>query len=283
MRTTAIAFDFDGTLIRGGWDKGVHILYASYLACAERGFGDYVKPGDLERNLPRMVRAYMNYMGSPRFQQLSAIVNALVNDVPFSVDNPADLKVDAAHLAVYEDVKNRYNELYSALNDTAARLFWRPFPSVRGALAELAKYHDLYIASGVLQEILDGDLAKHAFDTSVFRGIYGSNRTGGADKGQILMRIREMGYERLLFCGDSSKDCEYANAARVPFFRVRNDASYGELLAALKRGEWPDQPVPWSEGPELAAYYLEKGRKPIAAYLAGRPMTLEAISAWINS
>ena len=283
MRQTAIAFDFDGTLIRGGWDKGVHIVYASYVACAEHGFADYVRPGDLDRNIGLMVRAYMNYMGSPRFQQLSAIVNALVNGVPYSVESPDGLKIDAAHLACYEAVKNRYNEMYSALNDTAARLFWRPFPSVKPALAELARSHDLYIASGVLQEILDGDLAKHAFDTTVFAGIFGSNRTGGADKGQLLMRIRDLGYGTVLFCGDSSKDCEYANAARVRFFRVRNDASYGELLAMLKRGEWPDQPVPWSEGSELAGYYRDKAIKPVKAFIEGRPMPLEAISAWINS
>jgi phosphoglycolate phosphatase-like HAD superfamily hydrolase len=274
MRTTAIAFDFDGTLIRGGWDKGVHILYASTVACTEHGYADYLKPADLDRLLPLMVRAYMNYMGSPRFQQLSAIVNALVNGIPFSVAEPAELKVD---------VKNRYNEVYSALNDTAARLFWRPFPSVKPALAELAKSHDLYIASGVLQDILDGDLAKHAFDTSLFKGICGSNRTGGADKGQLLQRISEKGYKTVLFVGDSSKDCEYANAAKVRFFRVSGDASYGELLALLKRGEWPDQPVPWSEGAELAGYYREKAQKPIRAYLAGNPMTLDAISTWINS
>ncbi len=283
MRTTAIAFDFDGTLIRGGWDKGVHILYASTVACAEHGFSDYVKPGDLERNLPLMVRAYMNYMGSPRFQQLSAIVNALVNGIPFSVEDPNDLKVDAAHLVSYEAVKNRYNEVYSALNDTAARLYWRPFPSVKPALAELAKSHDLYIASGVLQDILDGDLSRHSFDLGVFKGIFGSNRTGGADKGQLLIRVREMGYSTVLFCGDSSKDCEYANAAKVRFFRVSGDASYGELLAMLKRGEWPDQPVPWAEGTDLAEYYRTKALKPVRAFMEGTPMPLDAISAWINS
>jgi phosphoglycolate phosphatase-like HAD superfamily hydrolase len=283
MRSTAIAFDFDGTLIRGGWDKGVHILYASTVACTEHGYADYLNPANLDRALPLMVSAYMNYMGSPRFQQLSALVNALVNGVPFSVNEPAELKVDAAHLAAYEAVKNRYNEMYSALNDTAARLFWRPFPRVKPTLAALAKEHDLYIASGVLQDILDGDLARHGFDLSLFQGICGSNRTGGADKGQLLVRIREKGYKTVLFCGDSSKDCDYANAAKVRFFRVSGDASYGELLDLLKRGEWPDQPVPWSEGAELAGYYRAKALKPIRAFMDGTPMSLEAISTWINS
>lgn len=283
MRTTAIAFDFDGTLIRGGWDKGVHILYASYVACVEQGFADVVPPADLDRQLPLMVKAYMNYMGSPRFQQLSAIVNAVLNGIPYAVETPVALKADAAHLAAYGAVQNRYNEVYSALNDVAARLFWRPFPSVRETLAELAKTHDLFIASGVLQDILDGDLAKHAFDLSVFKGIFGSNRTGGADKGQILQEILAKGYRTVLFCGDSSKDCEYANAAKVRFFRVRNDASYGALLALLKRGEWPDESVPWSEGSDLAGYYRDKAVKPIRAFIAGRPMTFEAISTWINS
>ncbi len=278
----AIAFDFDGTLIRGGWDKGVHILISAYTACRECGFSEYVRPEHLERDLLRMARAYMNYMGSPRFQQLSAIVNALLHDVPTAVEDPAQLGLDAVHLERYEGVRQRYNALYSELNDTAARLFWRPYPSAKETLARLAPEFDLYIASGVLQELLDADLDRHGFDRNLFAGIWGSSRTGGMDKGEILVHIRKQGYREVVFCGDSNKDCEYSRRAGVRFFRIRHDASYRELLDSARRREWPPDPEPWEEGPELASFLIEKARRPLRALIEGHPMTAEAISQWIN-
>jgi len=278
----AIAFDFDGTLVRGGWDKGVHILIAAYTACREGGLADLVSPENLERDLDRMARAYMNYMGSPRFQQLAALVNALLTDRPWAVDGPAHLGLDETHRRAYETVRERYNALYTALNDAAAWLYWRPYPSAKETLARLAPDFDLYMASGVLQELLEADLDRHGFDRRLFVGILGSSRAGGMDKGEILVHIRGKGYREVVFCGDSNKDCTYARAAGVRFFRIRNDASFGELLDRARRREWPETPEPWEEGPELAAFLREKALRPLQALIAGRPMTPEAISRWIN-
>lgn len=137
----AIAFDFDGTLIQGGLDKGIHILYSSWMACYNTGYRKYLNPDNPTQNVDISLSAYFNYPGSPRFQQLSAIVNALVNGIPLSVENPADLKVNTNLQAEYPKVKELYNSNYNALNSESAEKYWKPFtnPMISISLQELLK------------------------------------------------------------------------------------------------------------------------------------------------
>lgn len=81
IKNKAIAFDFDGTLIQGGLDKGIHILYSSWMACYNTGYRKYLNPENPAQNVDIMLSAYFNYPGPPRFQQLSAIVNVFSGDI----------------------------------------------------------------------------------------------------------------------------------------------------------------------------------------------------------
>jgi len=232
----AIAFDFDGTLIRGGRfnnDKAIHILFSSWVACRENGFEGFLRPGRLKADVWQMRRAYMRYPGAPRFQQLAAIVNALVNRRYDAPDAFEGFGLDESYRPCYERVRARYNELYSAMNNVAAEKYWTPYPSVKKTLSRLAGEYDLYVASGVTQEILEKDFARHRFDARLFKGIYGGNVKGGDDKGQILTRIRA-GYDRVIFVADSNKDWEYAQVAAVDFFRIQQDEDFPRLLEAVK-------------------------------------------------
>jgi phosphoglycolate phosphatase-like HAD superfamily hydrolase len=283
MTPTAIAFDFDGTLIRGGLDKGVHILYASWVACRECGFERHVHPDRIGDDLARAIRAYIRYPGAPRFQQLSAIVNGLVNDRPEAVDDPAALGVGPPLLAAYAAVRECYNRVYSELNDAAAARHWRPFPSVMSTLAALRERHDLYIASGVTQDILERDLDHHGFDRGLFVGIRGGNARGGDDKGQILSGIRARGYRDLLFAGDSNKDLEYAKAGGARFFRIREDGDFARLRRAAAQAPFPDEPDPWDYTEADLAFFRRKAGRTLSRYVQGTPMSAAEITDWINA
>ncbi len=283
MKSTAVAFDFDGTLIRGGPDKGIHILYAAWVACRENGFQEAVHPDNLSLDLERMTRAYLRYPGAPRFQQLSAIVNCLLNDQPVAVSLPAQLGIRPELQKAYENLSRHYNDLYSALNNVAARKYWAPYPRVKDTLREISVRFDLYIASGVTQEILENDFTCHGFDRALFQEVWGGNTQGGSDKGEILLRIKTRGYASLLFVGDSIKDLEYARLAGANFFRIQSDDSYRELLQALRSDRLPDEQTPWNYTPEQIELYLHKTRRPLEACVAGTPMSAEQICDWINS
>lgn len=281
MKPEAIAWDFDGTLIQGGWDKGLHLMYAAWVACDEHGWKDILRPSEPAHDIERMIRAYMRYLGAPRFHQLHAILNSLMHDRPENCDL-AELGAGPAREATYPALRARYNELYSALNDLAADRYWRPFPSTLATLAALAKDYDLYVASGVLTEILEKDLDRHGFDRSVFQGIWGADGQGqGGDKADLLRRIRARGYRAVLFVGNSVGDLDYATRAGVPFYRIRDDSSYGRLRELLPRG-FPNETERWNEAEEAIPFYRVKLARMLRMYVAGRPMTLEAISAWIH-
>jgi len=205
------------------------------VACQENGFEGFLRPGRLKADVWQMRRAYMRYPGAPRFQQLAAIVNALVNrryDAPESFEG---FGLDERFRQCYERVRARYNELYSAMNSVAAEKYWTPYPSAKKTLRSLARDYDLYVASGVTQDILEKDLVRHRFDAGLFKGVFGGNVKGGDDKGQILARIRGAGYERVIFVADSNKDWEYAQAAGVDFYRIQRDEDFPRLLEAVKR------------------------------------------------
>ena len=194
IKDKAIAFDFDGTLIQGGLDKGIHILYSSWMAC--------------------------------------------------------------------------YNSVYSALNSVSADKYWKPFPAVKEALKTLYRSYDLYIASGVTEDILQDDVDHHHFNRSLFQGIYGGNRGGGSDKGSILKKIKSLGYEDVLFIGDATKDLEYAVEADVKFFRIKENNDYLRLLSDIREDYFPDEKTMWSYTEEekndvrkIALYLLQTGNR----------------------
>jgi hypothetical protein len=57
----------------------------------------------------------------------------------------------------------------------------------------LATDFDLYIASGVPQDLLEADLVRHGYDRRHFQDVWGENRQGGADKAGLLRRIKARG------------------------------------------------------------------------------------------
>ncbi len=257
IKNKAIAFDFDGTLLQGGLDKGVHIMYASWMACYKTSFRKYLNPKNPSGDIEDMLSAYLNYPGSPRFQQLSAIVNALVNGSPESVNNPAEMNVGESLQMEYSEVKELFNTIYSDLNSIAADKYWNPFPVIKETLQTLFLSYDLYIASGVTEDILQKDFDHHYFDRSLFRGIFGGNSKGGSDKGSILKKIKQSGYNDILFVGDSTKDLEYAIEAEVKFFRIKENNDYLRLLSIIKE-KFPDEKKRWFYSQKEINFFREK-------------------------
>lgn len=249
IKNRAIAFDFDGTLIQGGLDKSIHIMFSSWMACFHTRYRRYINPDDPSHDVDSMLSAYVKYPGSPRFQQLSAIVKALVNGNLASADKSLQRE--------YPKVKELYNNKYSALNSIAAEKYWKPFPAIKETLQILYQSYDLYIASGVTEDILQNDIDHHHFDRSLFRGIYGGNLKGGSDKGSILKKIKQSGYEDILFIGDSSKDLEYAIEAGVKFFRIKENNDYLRLLSEI-RENFPDIKKRWFYTKHEINFFREK-------------------------
>ena len=272
MKNNAIAFDFDGTLVHSGSDKCVHIMYAAYVACAATGFRRFLHPGDPGRDVERLLRGVLRYPGAPRFQQLAALVNSLVHDRPVAVEAPAGLEVPPELAAEYQRVRTTYDAVYTALNDAAAARYWTAYPTALEVIPRLAADFDLYIASGVPQDLLAADLVRHGFDRCHFQDIWGANRQGGADKAELLGRITARGYRDVLFVGDATRDLEYAQAAGVKFFRVEGPEDFPRL-AALVRTEFPDRAEPWTWTAAEEEFFRSKTRHLVEALLAGHPLS----------
>jgi phosphoglycolate phosphatase-like HAD superfamily hydrolase len=270
MKETAIAFDFDGTLVRSGFDKGVHIMYAAYAACAATGFRGFLHPEDPGLDVERLLRALLAYPGAPRFQQLAALLNSLLHDRPLSVEVPAELGIEPGLAAEFPQVRQIYNTVYSGLNEAAASVYWTAFPDALEALPRLAVDSDLYIASGVPQDIVEADLARHGYDRRLFQAVWGANRQGGDDKAELLGRIRARGYRDVLFVGDTIRDLEYAQLAGVKFFRITASEDFTRLTALARTG-FPDQTVPWSWTARDRDFFRSRTRRLVEALLAGRP------------
>lgn len=280
----AIAFDFDGTLIQNGplnLDKGVHILFSSWNACRRTGLKAFAPAGDAART-ERMIQAYIRYPGAPRFEQFSAIVNALVHHRPVSVPAFEGFGLGEEYRDAYEEARQIYNRVYSALNDAAAEHFWKPYPSVKPFLRRMAQTYDLFIASGVTQDLLEKDFDRHGFAPDDFTAILGGNTAGGNDKGEILEAIRLRGYREVLFVADSNRDLEYAQSAGVKFYRIRSDSDYRRLAAALP-GPFPDEQTAWDFEPFELDFFREKTAPLIAAYQDSPNPPVFEITRFINN
>jgi phosphoglycolate phosphatase-like HAD superfamily hydrolase len=272
MKDAAIAFDFDGTLVHSGSDKGVHIMYAVYAACAATRFRRFLHPHDPGRDVECLLRGLLEYAGAPRFQQLAALLNSLIHDRPLAVEAPEGLHLDSDLAAEYDSVRRTYDATYTGLNDAAAGKYWRAYPAALDTLPKLAADFDLYIASGVPTDVLEGDLARHGYDRRLFQGIWGANRQGGADKTELLGRIKARGYRDVLFVGDANRDLDYARTAGVKFFRIRIPEDF-RRLALLVRRDFPNQTEPWTWTETDTEFFRSKTRRLVDALLDGRPLS----------
>lgn len=277
----AIAFDFDGTLIHNGIDKVPYGMYSAYVACHETAFWPFLSALPRAEIIERLRQGIMSYPGAPRFQQLAAMVSAVVTGRAQAFDDPVRLGLDARMVVEYSEVKSRFSALYSALNDEANAHYWRPFPSVPVTLAALAEKAVLFIASGVPQAMLDRDLLRHGFDRTVFHSIFGADRNGQDDKQALLERIKAGGYRRILFVGDSHKDQYYAAQAGVSFYRISTDDDFPRLLCEVQEGRWPDQREEWTWTLEDIAFARNKALRLIEKYAGGHPLSIREASRWV--
>jgi phosphoglycolate phosphatase-like HAD superfamily hydrolase len=282
MKDKLIAFDFDGTLVQSGDDKVVHVMYAAYAACRESGLRRFLDDSDVVGDLQRISGTHLKNTGAPRFNQFAAIVNTLVNGSGRPVRSADELGLTGEDATDYARARARFNELYSALNDAAARLYWRVFPSAMATLRELAVTFDLAIASGVTQDILEADLAQHGFDAGLFIAVRGGDVGGGSNKGDILKELKGRGYADVLFVGDSTKDQAYAAVAGVKFFRVTTDIDFPRLLEAVK-GRFPDEREPWTWTEAEKTFFARKTLRLMERHAAGTPLTPDEATQWIHA
>ncbi|MCM8788557.1 MAG: HAD hydrolase-like protein [Candidatus Omnitrophica bacterium] len=282
MKEKAIVFDFDGPLVGSGQDKAIHILFSSFVACWETSFRVFFHPEKLEIDLERMLKGLVKYPGAPRFQQLSAIVSCIVRDIDEAVKDPTELGIDQNLQKEYEKLKQIYNNFYSSLNDAAAKLYWKPLEGVKDVIEKLAKEYDLYVASGIVQEILEKDFEHHGFEKRFFSGIFGSNKQGDIDKANILKKIKCRGYKDVLFIGDSRKDFEYAQEAGVKFYRVKTGHDYKNFLREIKNGlptqiyvcEFTDREINRIRSKVLALMKL---------YASGKRPSFKQVTTFVNT
>jgi len=203
------------------------------------------------------------------------------NDTTAPFEDPDSIGLSAAAAQRYGEVKERFNQVYNDINNAAAARFWKPFPSVKSTLALLAAPYDLYVASGVVQDILCEDLTHHEFDFTLFVGVHGDDKTGRMDKGELLRRIKAKGYDDVLFVGNANMDLQFALEAGVKFFRIRDDSDWARLREALMDDRFPHEPQGWDFEPEEIEFFRSKALHVLSAYAAGRPMTPEAITEHI--
>lgn len=277
----AMAFDFDGTLIQNGLlnqDKGVHIIFASWYACLHTNLKQYCT-GPLGTRVDEMVQAYIRYPGAPRFQQFSAVVNMLVNQRPEAVASASDFGDDQAE--AYGEARGIYNRVYSGLNEAAANRYWKPYASIKSLLQTWSGMYDLYIASGVTQDLLEKDFENHGFDRNCFVSIQGGNAEGGNDKGQILTSILRKGYEDVLFAADSNKDLEYAQTADVKFYRIRSDEDY-QQLAQMLPGPFPNQQQMWGFDDYEIDFFKQKATSLIRDFADLDELPYETMTGIVN-
>jgi phosphoglycolate phosphatase-like HAD superfamily hydrolase len=286
MNKFAIAFDFDGTLIQGGWhnlDKGIHIMFSTWVACRKCGFEQFIHPLDISGDVDLMLSAYIRYPGSPRFEQLSAIINSLINHKTNSVNTPSKLNINQGLRDKYKQVKDYYNNLYSSLNKAAAAKHWAPYPAVMQVLQKLSLKYDIYICSGVTEDILINDFKFHGFNKALFKGIYGGNINGGSNKGDILLKIKNKGYEKVLFVGDSNKDLEYALQAATNFFRIKDDKDFTELVQITEKGSLPHQPDSWTFTEQELNFFKFKTQHLLKNFIITGKLQPEEITDYINN
>jgi len=282
MKDRAIVFDFDGPLVSSGKDKAIHILFSAFVACWDTCFKQFLHPENPEMDLEKMMKGLLRYPGAPRFQQLSAIISCIVRDIPEAVNTPCELGIDLYLQQQYVKLKNRYNEFYSSLNEAAAKLFWKPLKGVKEIIEKLSQHYDLYVASGIIQEILEKDFRHHGFDKKKFSGIFGSDPSGNIDKAVILERIKNRGYKEILFIGDSRKDFEYARKAGVKFYKVRTETDYKNLMQKMKKG-LPDRTETCEFTKQEIAQIKSKVLELMKLYASGKEISFQEITSLINT
>jgi phosphoglycolate phosphatase-like HAD superfamily hydrolase len=272
VKDGTLAFDFDGTLIHSGSDKGVHIMYAVYEACAATRFRQFLHPHEPGRDVERVLCGLLQYPGAPRFQQIAALLNSLIHDRPLAVEAPDGLALDPDLSAEYASLRRTCDATYTALNDAAAAKYGKAFPAALETLPMLAADFDLYIASGVPLDILDTDLARHGYDRRLFQCVWGTDRQGGGDKAELLGRIRARGYTDVLFVGNANRDLEYARKAGVKFYRIRCSEDFVQLSVSVRRS-FPNQAEPWGWTEADKEFFRSRTRRLVDALLSGKPLS----------
>ncbi len=189
----AVVFDFDGTLI-----DSKDVKTANYV----EAFFKIFKPKEKYRDTVKESCLYTS--GANRFIQLQDTLQRL-------------------GLQTTEEQKQLWSREYSRLNAEALSKI-EEFPSVRKTLEILKKngYH-LYAASGILDEEFKRELKRRGLDT-YFLGIEGGDKLGS------LKKLKESGYKRIIFVGDTKYDKKTAEEAKTEFFMINSD----EDIKALK-------------------------------------------------
>ncbi|NIS59673.1 MAG: HAD hydrolase-like protein [Proteobacteria bacterium] len=190
---TAIAFDFDGTLIDTG-----EIKIDNYLQAFERIFG--TGKGDREIIKASSRRTY----GANRFDQLA--------------DTLASLGLEAT-----DEQKESWSHLYSSLNSKAL-VAVPEFLSVREVLLKLKNAgFALFAASGILEEEFIGEMTRRNL-LDLFREARGGDKLG------FLRSLKERGFRPILFVGDTEFDRKTAEEAGVRFYKVEKDSDIRALF-----------------------------------------------------
>jgi phosphoglycolate phosphatase-like HAD superfamily hydrolase len=194
VKDDAIIFDYDGTLI-----DTVGVKIASYARATIEEFG--VDPA-----LKSVItETQLKVGGAPKFVQLEETLRRL-------------------NLTATPEQKQSWGRRYVRYNDENTPRC-PEFPVVRQMLGTLQTRFDLFLTSGLPDDLLHADAARRGLD-GYFTGIQ------GGDKPAFCLAMRQRGYRHLLLIGDGKYDEIAAREADIPFVFVQSNA---DLSAVFQR------------------------------------------------
>jgi len=151
---------------------------------------------------------------------------------------------DACAGRLLRAVRERYNKVYSDLNDLAAERYWRPFADAKPTLAQLFRSYDLYVCSGVIEQILQRDFDHHGFDRSIFQAVWGATSREAPTR-RTWLRKDGQGLPAGAVVGRFHQGSGVRRHAGAKFFACGGQRQLrASCSPALKTG-LPDQTQPW--------------------------------------